>query len=131
LLVRVRPLTEASQTRSIRARTSRATWNSLHGFEDQIAYDEDREDGVADQIFASKADAFEAGWYLGHTYGPPPIDLAALAGKPNSWGPHALYRKDSSARRVYFLELVAWTIVKAEDPQIPAKSTKHSQRNSS
>jgi hypothetical protein len=86
--------------------------DQLHGWEDEIAGEADPT--IAYRLFGNDARAaFEAGWILGYTFPPDWSSAANTDGaqaEPSSWGPIPLYGKDVPARRIYFLELIAWAI---------------------
>lgn len=90
--------------------------DKLHGLEDDLASEDTH---LAQTLFRDDSRAaFEAGWILGYTFPPEwsstaNTDGATEAG-PSTWGPISLYGKDVPARRIYFLELVAWAIHRAE-----------------
>jgi hypothetical protein len=104
--------------------------DKLHGFEEQIASDDDPE--LADKLFGADCRAaFAAGWVLGYTF-PPEWTAAAtrdelIASEPSSWGPISLYGKDMNARRIYFLELMAWAIHRVETFHTRSEATEFSK----
>lgn len=105
--------------------------DQLHGWEPTIADESDP--SLAERLFGDDARAaFEAGWILGYTF-PPDWSAAATsesiaANEPSSWGPFSLYGKDVAARRIYFLELLAWAIHHVESFHTREEATEFGKR---